>query len=34
MCKWFHDLINKFVKCEIYVDSIFALKTNFITKLI
>ena len=28
MCKWFDDLINKFVKCEICVDFIFAFKTN------
>ena len=32
MCKWFDDLINKFVKCEICVDSIFAFKTNSYNK--
>ena len=32
MCKWFDDLINKFVKCEICVDSIFAFKTNSFNK--
>ena len=28
MCKCFDDLINKFVKCEICVDSIFVFKTK------
>ena len=32
MCKCFDDLINKFVKCEICVDSIFAFKTNSYNK--
>ena len=34
MCKWFDDLINKFVKCEVCVDSIFAFKTNSYNKKI
>ena len=33
MCKWFDDLINKFVKCEICVDSIFAFTTNSYNKI-
>ena len=26
MCKWFDDVINTLVKCEICVDSIFAFR--------
>ena len=32
MCKCFDDLINKLVKCEICVDSIFVFKTNSYNK--
>ena len=32
MCKCFDDLINKFVKCEICIDSIFVFKTNSYNK--